>query len=62
MKRTLKLLLLIATVLLCGCPSGRNHPADSHPGSGSVKVGRNHKDKEEKKDTVIADSVKRYNP
>jgi hypothetical protein len=52
MKRYIKQILIATTVLLANCTSNQNNPADSHPGSGTVKAGRDAKEKE-KKDTAI---------
>jgi len=56
MKKYIKLYLIPITVLLTNCTSGQNSPADSHPGSGSVKAGRND-GATEKKDTSKRDST-----
>lgn len=37
MKNTVYKLLLAATLMVGACTSGKDNPADSHPGSGSVK-------------------------
>lgn len=48
---------LIALLLFSGaCTSGKNSPADSHPGSGSVKGGS---EKIEQKDSKPADTIKK---
>jgi hypothetical protein len=52
MKSYIKSILIVTTVLLVSCTSGQNSPVDSHPSSGSVKAGRDDKEKE-KKDTAI---------
>ncbi|MDQ0641186.1 hypothetical protein QF042_004751 [Pedobacter sp. W3I1] len=57
MKKYIKLIFIPITLLLTNCTSGQNSPADSHPGSGSVKAGRNDK-AAEKKDTSKADSTR----
>jgi hypothetical protein len=57
MKKYIKLIFISITLLLTNCTSGQNSLADSHPGSGSVKMGRNDKTSE-KKDTSKADSTK----
>ena len=55
MKKYIKPILIATMVLLVSCTSGQNSPADSHPGSGSVKAGRDDKE-DEKKDTVKMDT------
>jgi len=42
--------------MLANCTSGQNSPADSHPGSGSVKAGRNN-GADDKKDSSKTDSL-----
>lgn len=60
MKTSIKLLSILITLLLTNCTSEKNSPTDSHPGSGSVKAGRNNKP-EEKKDTSKIDSASMSN-
>lgn len=38
------------------CTSGHNSPADSHPGSGSVKAGSNTENTDAQTDTTAKDS------
>jgi len=56
MKKYITLIFISITFLLTSCTSGHNSPADSHPGSGSVKAGNTDKTAE-KKDTSKADST-----
>ncbi|MEH3114354.1 hypothetical protein [Pedobacter terrae] len=56
MKKYIKLIAIIAS-LLTSCTSGQNSPADSHPGSGSVKAGSNDNTVEQK-DTTQVDSTR----
>ncbi|HKG08367.1 MAG TPA: hypothetical protein VKB19_18010 [Pedobacter sp.] len=55
MKKYTKLIFIPLIVLLTNCTSGHKSPADSHPGSGSVKSGRS--DRATVKDTSKADSL-----
>lgn len=56
MKKYIKLIMIPLSLFLANCGSGQNSPADSHPGSGSVKAGRSDK-ATSNKDTGKADSV-----
>jgi len=56
MKKYIKLLVIPVSLLLANCTSGKNSPADSHPGSGSVKAGRSDQ-AGDKKDTTKTDSL-----
>ena len=56
MKRYIKLMIIPLALMLANCTSGQNSPADSHPGSGSVKAGRNN-GADDKKDSSKTDSL-----
>jgi len=56
MKNYIKLIVFPVALLLANCTSGQNSPADSHPGSGSVKAGRSDKAATQR-DTSKADSL-----
>lgn len=56
MNKYIKLLIIPVSLFLANCTSGQNSPADSHPGSGSVKAGRSDQ-AGDKKDTAKTDSL-----
>lgn len=49
-------MIIAVAFMLANCTSGQNSPADSHPGSGSVKAGRNN-GTDDKKDSSKTDSL-----
>ncbi len=57
----LQLAFLFLVFTLASCGSGHNAPADSHPGSGSVKAGPQNEDKKSA-DSVKKDSAKKETP
>jgi hypothetical protein len=48
---------ILFSVLFLSCTSGNNNPADSHPGSGSVKAGDKDRDIKNKTDTASKDTT-----
>lgn len=55
-KSIIKVLLLTLIIGFYSCTSGHNSPADSHPGSGSVKAGSNTENTDAQTDTTAKDS------
>jgi len=60
--KTIKIFMLFLglSVAMASCESGQNAPADSHPGSGSVKAGNQNPPKDTN-DSLKQDTAKKTN-